>query len=99
MNKLKVSKRSSAGSDEIYKPHLWYFDNLMFLYDQENPRNTASNIEDDNSHSSEKDVSQEDELTFLMSPLSEELFEENITSPTPTSRFTISSIERYNKKS
>lgn len=51
LKKVKASKKSGAGADEVYKPHLWYYDQLLFLADQEAPRESVSNIEDDTSHS------------------------------------------------
>ncbi|XP_039751715.1 uncharacterized protein LOC120627754 [Pararge aegeria] len=47
LNKIKKSCKSGAGTDEIYKPRLWYFELLSFLYDQEVPRPSTSNIDDD----------------------------------------------------
>ncbi|RUS75289.1 hypothetical protein EGW08_016955 [Elysia chlorotica] len=32
------SKLSASGSDEVYEPKLWYFNELLFLQDQETPR-------------------------------------------------------------
>lgn len=34
--------KSGAGTDDIYKPNLWYFDSLMFLKDHEMPRSSIS---------------------------------------------------------
>ncbi|KAL4705387.1 hypothetical protein ACJJTC_002410 [Scirpophaga incertulas] len=56
INKIKKSCKSGAGTDEIYTPRLWYFELLSFLYDQEVPRPSKSNIdedEDDNEEDSE----------------------------------------------
>jgi hypothetical protein len=50
--KVMKSARSAAGADDLHKPSVWYFD-LSFLNDQENPRESISNIEDH----SEQDVS------------------------------------------
>lgn len=50
--KIKASMRSGAGTEEIYKPSLWYFDLLSFLnFEDQQPRMSRSNIED-----SEKEV-------------------------------------------
>ena len=38
LKKLETSKLSGAGSDDIYEPKVWYFNNIMFLRDQEIPR-------------------------------------------------------------
>lgn len=45
LKKIKDSQRSGAGEDEIYCPHLWYFQHLQFLIDQETPRESTSNVE------------------------------------------------------
>lgn len=45
LKKVTDSEKSGAGEDEIYVPHLWYFDLLSFLKDQESPRASKSNIE------------------------------------------------------
>lgn len=42
LKKVNDSKRSGAGSDDIYVPSLWYFNNLMFLVDQETPDTSES---------------------------------------------------------
>ncbi|KAG5868434.1 hypothetical protein JTB14_029050 [Gonioctena quinquepunctata] len=42
LKKLRKSKRSGEGSDNVYVPTLWYF-NLMFTTDQEEPRTSISN--------------------------------------------------------
>lgn len=47
LKKVNSSKKSGSGSDDIYKPHLWYFEHLLFLIDQETPRESVSNIEED----------------------------------------------------
>jgi len=46
MKKIEESKRSGAGTDELYVTHLWYYDLLLFCKDQEVPRKSVSNIED-----------------------------------------------------
>lgn len=38
--KVVISMKSGAGTDDIYKPNLWYFDSLMFLKDHEMPRSS-----------------------------------------------------------
>lgn len=47
LKKVNSSQRSGAGEDYIYVPHLWYFNLLSFLRDQETPRKTISNIPTD----------------------------------------------------
>ncbi|KAK8396060.1 hypothetical protein O3P69_005272 [Scylla paramamosain] len=34
--------KSGAGSEEVYKPSLWYYDLLHFLYDQDSARSARS---------------------------------------------------------
>lgn len=43
LKKVRKSKRSGEGSDNIYVPTLWYFNLLMFTADQEEPRTSISN--------------------------------------------------------
>lgn len=45
LKKIKDSQRSGAGEEDVYIPHLWYFKNLMFLKDQETPRDGISSID------------------------------------------------------
>uniref|UniRef100_A0A6P7FAQ7 Uncharacterized protein LOC114326385 n=1 Tax=Diabrotica virgifera virgifera TaxID=50390 RepID=A0A6P7FAQ7_DIAVI len=45
LNKAKKSLISGAGTDEVYVPRLWYFDLLNFLYDEEIPRRSISNMD------------------------------------------------------
>lgn len=35
LKKVKLSIKSGVGNDDIYKPNLWYFNELDFLRDQE----------------------------------------------------------------
>lgn len=58
LKKMKESRRSGAGADDVYVPHLWYFELLLFVKDHETPRQSVNNIEDvgnesesDNRHS------------------------------------------------
>lgn len=46
IKKIEESKRSGAGTDEIYVTHLWYYDLLLFCKDQEVPRISVSNTDD-----------------------------------------------------
>jgi hypothetical protein len=41
-NKMKSSKRSGASADEVYKPSLWYFNELLFIVDQDTPDQSRS---------------------------------------------------------
>lgn len=47
LRKVRESSRSGASADESYKPTLWYFDLLSFTAEQENPRESKSNLEED----------------------------------------------------
>ncbi|KAK5647884.1 hypothetical protein RI129_002776 [Pyrocoelia pectoralis] len=46
LKKINESKRSANGSEDVYVPNLWYFDELSFLSDQEVTRSSVSNIDD-----------------------------------------------------
>lgn len=46
LKKVIDSEKSGAGEEDIYIPHLWYFEMLHFLKDQEIPRRTQTNIEE-----------------------------------------------------
>ncbi|KAF5281599.1 hypothetical protein FQR65_LT02919 [Abscondita terminalis] len=54
LDKWKGSQKSGAGTDEIRTPTLWYFHFLDFLYKQEIPRSSISNISDDDSEFSQQ---------------------------------------------
>nr|XP_034836340.1 uncharacterized protein LOC117992734 [Maniola hyperantus] len=43
--KIADSKKSGAGTQEVYKPKLWYYSMLLFLDDQVEPRHSCSNME------------------------------------------------------
>lgn len=45
LKKIKDSQRSGAGGEDVYIPHLWYFKNLIFLKDQETPREGISSMD------------------------------------------------------
>lgn len=45
VKKIKESTRSGAGEEDVYTPHLWYFNHLDFIRDQEIPRETVSNMD------------------------------------------------------
>ncbi|KAL1488693.1 hypothetical protein ABEB36_014492 [Hypothenemus hampei] len=51
LKKIKDSQRSGAGADELQQPRLWYFNYLIFFRDQETPRETVSNIDDNDGDS------------------------------------------------
>lgn len=46
--KVILSERSGAGFDDIYTPTLWYYELLLFLIDQDEPRASITNVPDDN---------------------------------------------------
>lgn len=46
LKRVLESERSGAGEEDIYVPHLWYYELMNFIRDQEIPRSTKSNIED-----------------------------------------------------
>jgi len=56
LKKVNDSKRSGASGDDVYAPSLWYFNELMFLVDQETPDQSVSTLhqgdEDDDTQSS-----------------------------------------------
>ncbi|VVD05954.1 unnamed protein product [Leptidea sinapis] len=45
--KIADSKKSGAGTQEVYKPKLWYYSMLLFLDDHEEPRRSRSNMDDE----------------------------------------------------
>nr|CAH7712464.1 unnamed protein product [Callosobruchus chinensis] len=57
--KIEASKRSGAGTHDIYKAHLWYYDLLLFYEDSEPPRASVNNIEDEGSE--QKGVQENDD--------------------------------------
>ncbi|KAG7175334.1 hypothetical protein Hamer_G001394 [Homarus americanus] len=45
--KVMASARSGAGSEDIYVPSLWYCDLLIFIKNQEMPRPSVTNVDED----------------------------------------------------
>ncbi|XP_063223325.1 uncharacterized protein LOC134531555 [Bacillus rossius redtenbacheri] len=45
LKKHEDSKTSGVGSDDVYTPKLWYLDLLLFLQDQETPKQSTSNLD------------------------------------------------------
>jgi len=45
VKKVNDSKKSGAGADDTDTPSLWYFQELLFLTDQEVPRKGIGNLE------------------------------------------------------
>lgn len=46
LQKIRKSERSGAGSEDVYVPTLWYFENLNFLLDQETQLEGISTMDD-----------------------------------------------------
>lgn len=46
LKKVKSSIRSGVGTNDIYKPNLWYFNELDFLRDQEGQTQGTSTMDD-----------------------------------------------------
>ena len=46
MKKVAASSKSGAGTEELYKPKLWYYEHLLFTKSEETPRQSSSNVED-----------------------------------------------------
>lgn len=44
LKKVNDSKRSGVATENVYIPTLWYFNDLLFLTDQETPDSTRSTI-------------------------------------------------------
>lgn len=53
---VQQSNKSGIGTDDIYKPKLWYFDLLSFLNDQDVPREAIDNISDEEGVSKEQKI-------------------------------------------
>jgi hypothetical protein len=47
LRRVRDSKRSGLSADDVYKPTLWYFDLLLFTADQDIPRKSKSNLEEE----------------------------------------------------
>lgn len=45
--KVEASRHSGIGTDEIYEPLLWYYRLFDFLGDQETPRSSSSNLNEE----------------------------------------------------
>lgn len=46
LKKYTTSLKTGSGTEDVYKPNLWYFDLLLFLNDQETPRQGRDTITD-----------------------------------------------------
>ncbi|XP_050295209.1 uncharacterized protein LOC126735302 isoform X2 [Anthonomus grandis grandis] len=51
LKKVVDSEMSGADEEDVYVPQLWYFDLLNFIRDQEIPRKTQTNVEDEDEES------------------------------------------------
>nr|CAD7417682.1 unnamed protein product [Timema poppensis] len=47
LKKMKDSKKSGAGAEEVYESILWYFDSMKFLINQETPSDYINTCEDE----------------------------------------------------
>jgi hypothetical protein len=54
LNKIKESKKSGAGTDDIYIPTLWYFKDIDFLRDQETATEGTSTMDSDDEQFTEQ---------------------------------------------
>ncbi|KAK3883288.1 hypothetical protein Pcinc_002881 [Petrolisthes cinctipes] len=54
LRKQEKSKKSGAGADDIYTPTLWCFNDLCFLNDGDNMRDSVSNLDSQVVHVSEE---------------------------------------------
>ncbi|KAF5271162.1 hypothetical protein FQA39_LY18841 [Lamprigera yunnana] len=81
--KRDMSRKSGAGTDNVYSPKLWYFDLFDFLGDHDVPSTSSSNLDDE-------DVSEMDEEgtegTIQQTPLIEEVSEQTIVTPNHRTR-------------
>jgi hypothetical protein len=48
VEKVRDSKRSGASADYVYEPLLWYFNELLFLVDQDSPDESRSTLHEEN---------------------------------------------------
>lgn len=72
LKKVKASYRSGTGTDDIYVPSLWYFNELQFLQDQEIPVDGCSTIISENEM--ESDVNVDEQNTSEVSDTKSHLF-------------------------
>jgi len=45
--KVIKSQVSGAGAEEMYAPGLWYYNQLLFICDQETPHNSTSSMQEE----------------------------------------------------
>ncbi|XP_049542545.1 uncharacterized protein LOC125955454 [Anopheles darlingi] len=71
LKKVRDSMRSGIGSDEVYVPSLWYYNDLDFLQEQENQAPGVTTLEDYREENQEEEVFSEiDEPSRSSLPLS-----------------------------
>lgn len=44
--KMEISKKSGTSTDDVYVPSLWYYEEMMFVLDQDVPRESCSNLDE-----------------------------------------------------
>jgi hypothetical protein len=47
LRRIWHSKRSGSSADDVYNPTLWYLDLLLFTTDEQNPRKSKSNLDEE----------------------------------------------------
>ena len=56
LKKVMDSKKSGAGSEDVYEPTLWYYNALLFLIDQEQPSASRHSIETEENDELEEQI-------------------------------------------
>jgi len=64
LRRVRDSKRSGLSADDAYKPTLWYFDLLLFTADQDTPRKSKRNMEEET-----EDVDRDSQETTALTTL------------------------------
>ncbi|KAJ8971541.1 hypothetical protein NQ317_014973 [Molorchus minor] len=83
-HKRNDSKRSGTGTDDVYVPHLWYYDLLLFGRDQEIPRQSVSNIEDPREENYETQTSEIENEDVPFEEIAYDIEERSISSAAET---------------
>jgi hypothetical protein len=83
LKKVNRPKGTGTGSEGVYIPNLWYFDDLSFLSDQEITRPSISNLEDDevfnmntNDPNTQGDTNESHNVSILQLPIISTLLSE-----------------------
>ena len=63
--KYESTKTSGKGTEEVYTPQLWYFNDMMFVKDQAEPRKPRSTIANANANTS-REGSNSREVSFKL---------------------------------